>query len=937
MLFYTVNAMSDAQWDSLWNTFHELLELPGPDRQAALDQLRSDDPDLHQELVRLLAAHDAESPSPLDRSLEPLSGLAAGLAGQSVGPWRLEHEVGRGGMGAVYLAHRADGTFARQVAIKFVARHRDEDSRRRFQTERELLGRLKHPLIAGVIDAGETDEGIPYLVMEWVDGLPLDEYCERHRVSIPERLRLFVGICQAAHLAHQNLVVHRDLKPSNVLVTNEGEPRLLDFGIAQPLDAQLGDRTRQQMTPDYASPEQMRGEPVSTAADVYALGVMLYESLSGRKPFELASASLADMVNAICESDPPAPSSVARNPEPLRGDLDAIVRTAMARDPARRYPSAQALADDLERHLKRQPVIARPPGRWYRLSRFVARHRVGVTLSSLALVTLLGFSLVLLRQSRELSVALASAEAQTAQSRAAFRFLTDLLLEADPERNLGAPLTVVDVLDQGAVRLMQEFRNQPLLRAELAETVGQVYLHLGQHDQSREFFELALADAPGSPASLSGIAAALALDGDPGAAEQLQRQAISTLDAAGEVAQAAEARLALAATLQAQSRLEEAEQVLSEALAVPRIDPLAAARARIRLGALRWGQGRLDLAAAEYQRALVSFRDNLGDEHPETARAHFALGAAHHRLGEYQIARNHYARALALRRAVYGQQHPLVARSLESLGALEYDAGDAAAARPLLEEALTMRGALSPDAPAASSGALNNLALVLHDLGRFDEAESRYREALAMNQATFADPHEVVAGNFNNLGLLALDRGQPENALPLFEQAVEIYREVFDQGHPTGGYSAHFLGRTYLALRDYDKARSWLNQAVELRRNLRGGRHPQLADTLVWRSHLNALDDALDEGLDDAREALDIRTELLEANDWRLAEARFQLGLLQGMSGYADGEALRRQGLEDMQRIRGTKDWRTRALVARQYQMLCEQGWDVRGADCAVR
>ncbi|MEM9181520.1 MAG: tetratricopeptide repeat protein [Pseudomonadota bacterium] len=915
--------MTDPRWEKLWAIYHEVVDLPPDLRSEALARACGEDAGLRAELERLLAADDDDSP--LDRPPAQLFELAANLEGRDIGPWRLDQELGRGGMGAVYLAHREDGAYRQQVAIKFMARHRDEDARRRFLTERALLARLDHPCIARLIDAGETPDQMPYLVMEYVDGTTCDRWCQAPSRTTRERLELFKKICEAVQFAHQNLVVHRDLKPGNVLVTQDGQPKLLDFGIARPLnEGSDGTVTRHAMTPDFASPEQVRGDQVTTVSDVYSLGVLLYVTLSGVKPYSLADAALAQVVKSICDDEPPLPSQAAsgRLAERLTGDLDAIVSRAMAKRPAERYGSAQELADDISRHLNDLPVTARRPSRMYRLGRFVRRHRLGVTAGVTAALALIVLSGSLFFQGRQLSAALVQSEAQTRRSNAAFEFLADLLLQADPETSQGNPLTVAQVLDQGAQRLVTRFEDEPLLKSELAQTVGQVYLHLGELSAAEEFFQQALAVDPESPAALAGMALVQDGRGDPAAGEQLQRQVIEILSETGDSGALAEARLRLAALLQAQSKLGAAEEEMTAALATPRVDPLAAARARIRLGSLRWAQGDIAESAQQYREALATFRDQLGDQHHETARARFALASALHRQGEYALAETNYRQSLVTREGIYGPDHPLVARVLEGLGGLLYDAGRAEESLPVSRRALAIQQALHGEEAPRTALALNNLALAEHDLGRFALAMDHYQQALSINRTTYGPRHARVAANQNNVGLIHLDLGEPEAALQPFGEALTIHQEILPDDHPALAYSAHFLGRSYLQLGQLSEAEGWLEEAVTRRARLRNGEHPQLADSLIWRSVLRMKLGRTMMALKDAERALAIRQENLESGDWRLAEATLTAAAIAWQANTPDGEAVKR-AITQLNESRGPDDWRVVEITRRLAGVLC--------------
>ncbi len=344
------------RWEEVKHIFATVVDLPREHRTEVLDDRCGQDVALRAEVESLLRAHDTAGDFIERPAVLSTLGPDASLHGRTIGPYRLEKEVGRGGMGAVYLAVRADDEYRKLVAVKVVKRGMDTDEIvTRFRRERQTLANLEHPNIARLIDGGTTDDGLPYFVMEFVEGRPLDDYCEEHRLSRNDRLRLFRVVCGAVQFAHRNLVVHRDLKPENILVTSDGTPKLLDFGISTVLSADLGQSAISEtrpaerlLTPDYASPEQLRGEPVSTATDVFSLGVMLYELLSGSHPFRRPDRPAYAVETAICEEDPPRPG--------LGADLDAIVMTAIRKEPSQRYGSALELDEDVRRYLEALPA-----------------------------------------------------------------------------------------------------------------------------------------------------------------------------------------------------------------------------------------------------------------------------------------------------------------------------------------------------------------------------------------------------------------------------------------------------------------------------------------------------------------------------------------------------------------------------------------------------
>ncbi|MFG0320260.1 MAG: serine/threonine-protein kinase, partial [Planctomycetota bacterium JB042] len=524
--------MPPDRWDRLEAIFHDALERRAEERDAFVEAASGGDRGLAEEVRRMLAADaDAEglvapSPGALARKIATSAVLEVG---ERLGAWRVVRPIASGGMGSVFLAERDDRRFEQRVAIKVIRRELvAEGTTERFRRERRLLARLRHPNVARLLDGGETDDGRPYLVMEHVDGEPIDAYCDGRRLAIERRIELFRDVCAAVDEAHRNLVVHRDLKPSNILVTADGTPKLLDFGIAKLLeepDDLEPDLTRtgnRPMTPGYASPEQVRAEPTTTATDVYSLGVVLYELLTGQRPYGPTVTGGYELERAICETTPTRPSDAvaapsvgsperppdaagrlrSSRPEALRrrlaGDLDNIVLRAMQKDPTRRYPSAGALGDDLRRHLLDLPVAARPDSVAYRARKFVKRNRLAAAMIGVAATAVIGGTAGAVRWAvvaeRERERAAEAAEGERLQSdrfRAVNAFLGDLLSAASPA-GLGTDVPVGAVLDRAAARIDDEL-DDPSVEMDVRLTIGRTYSAIGRHADAALHFEAALA------------------------------------------------------------------------------------------------------------------------------------------------------------------------------------------------------------------------------------------------------------------------------------------------------------------------------------------------------------------------------------------------------------------------------------------------------------
>ena len=685
------------QWKEIEALFEEALQHP-PERRVAWLKKTCKDPAIREEVSLLLAAHERAS-GILDTSPFPLVAAFADqipVAPQRIGPYRLVQEIGRGGMGTVYLATRDDDQFEQNVAIKVLRPGLDtQDLVQRFLAERQILATLHHPGIAQLYDGGVTGDGRPYFVMEYIRGEPITNYCNAQRLSVKARLHLFTQAVRAVQYAHRNLVVHRDIKPSNMLVTSEGNVKLLDFGIAKLLDPgavpapfPLTQTGAPLMTPEYASPEQVRGEPISTASDVYQLGVVLYELLTGHRPYALSGRSPSEIERVICEEPPPPPSttinrarttsaephpedtspkhishtrrtSPARLQKQLRGELDTILLTALRKEPERRYDSAAQLEEDIKRYLDRRPLIARPDTLGYRARKFIGRHRWGAAATFVILVLLLGYATTVTIQARQIAQERDRAQMEAVKTLHVKAFLIDLLDEAE-EAALGEEITALDdVLAEGAERIRLDLSDHPEIRAEMLSALGAVYQRLERYDAARPLFAEALTARRSRfgdvheevASSLQDLARLEHQANNPVRAETLYREALTlqrTLYGPDHIA-VAEAKNHLATLLVEQGHMEEAARLYTEAL--PVYQQVAGeghgqtARLAQRLGRLRLEQDDPAKAAMLFREALVLQQRRLSENDPRLAEIRSDLGAALVKLQRYNKAEDHLLEA----------------------------------------------------------------------------------------------------------------------------------------------------------------------------------------------------------------------------------------------------------------------------------------------------
>lgn len=823
--------MNPERWQLLKQYFHEAEALGGDQRTAYIQRVCGDDMHLRRELEELLEANDEAPPLLEQNPMLLLHGGAqaheASLEGTRIGSYRIHEVIGRGGMGSVYRAQRADGQFQQEVALKVVRRGLDtEDILSRFRYERQILASLDHPHIASLIDGGMTKDGRPYFVMEYVDGQPLTDYCDTNRLTTPQRLALFRTVCRAVQYAHQNLIIHRDLKPSNILVTAEGTVKLLDFGIAKLLtEEQVGDdqtvadvpvtRTGWQlMTPEYASPEQVRGGRITTATDVYQLGVLLYELLTGQRPYRLPSRMRDEIGRVIMQEEPTRPSTLVADTgkevgaarrvstEQLRrelsGDLDNIVLMALKKDPGERYSTVELLAEDIRRHLGGLPVVAHRDSVAYRLGKFIRRNRVGVSAAALVLVSLVGGLAGTMWQAQVAAAERdrAQLEARKAQQTAAF--LVDLFEASDPQQQQGDEQTARELLEAGEAKITRELADQPAVRAALLSVMGQVYHNMGRYGQAEALLREALSvqqaiqRAPDATVAETKryLAELYRAQGAYAAADslladvlRLQQQVLG--DEHAEIALTLRAQ---AGVYEGQGRMDQAEQAFRRALAMQErlleVDDPEVSVTMNNLAVLLQQKG--DYAEAEryYQLSLAEGQRILGEDHPSNLETAYNIGHLLYTLGDVDAADSIYRAVLPRYRAVYGGQHPDVAFLLNSQASVLYDLGDEAGTEAAYQEALAIYRATVSETSPDLLRVLNNYGWFLGAVKQDYPASAEvFAEVLAIRREILPDPHPDIALSLHNLASVYHRMDHPRAAVPLLEEALVHFNATLPDGH----------------------------------------------------------------------------------------------------------------------------------------------------------
>ena len=777
-----------------------VLDLDDEARHAYLEQ-HCTDATIREQALKLCRA-DSHNGGALDQSMDRLAACLLpedaapkpALMGHRIGAYRITAMLGEGGMATVWLAERCDGGFNQQVAIKCLkASLAGPELERRFSRERQILASLEHPGIARLLDGGVSEEGVAYIVMERVEGESLINWCLARNLSVARRLRLFADVCAAVQYAHQNLVVHRDLKPANILVNQAGQPRLLDFGVAGLLDdtaTEQPDTRSVAMTPEYAAPEQWLGKSVGVAADVYALGVILCELLSGRRP---AAAIHADSrpeqakmpSRLIMAADDVPRSSRKRRASRVRGDLDAIVLKALRDEPAQRYASVAHIADDIKRHLRHEPVAARRGNFAYRSTRFVQRHKAALAAILLIVAVLLGALVQGIHQVRQTQEALADSQAVRA-------FLTSLFESNRPAGAASELPTTRQLLDRGAARARNEFADNPALRMRMLATIGGIYRKLGQYQQARSLLEeaatlvLQQTAAVNDELRLDILRQRALLDADQGKLDDALRQLGEILT---EQRQAKTGPAQLATALRelgsVQSRLGQHENAIAlqrEAVGILRDQPVGVAfdfaGALNDLGVAFLRAGDDGQAIDTLQAALAESIKAYGPLHEGVSQTRSNLAIPLRRSGRYEEAEQLLRQAVEADARIYTEAHADAAQRLNNLGALLFVRDKPGAAEEVLQRALTMNRNVFGEHHPETANTEANLALAEYGLGRYDQAVSLQRAALAQFIATYGARHNSVAITQNNLARSLARHGKGKEARELAGQSLQLKQDL---------------------------------------------------------------------------------------------------------------------------------------------------------------
>ncbi|MBN2562462.1 MAG: tetratricopeptide repeat protein [Phycisphaerae bacterium] len=844
----------------------------------------------------------------------PVGGAAVrvGSPPDRVGPYRLLEVLGRGGFGVVHLAEQTE-PIRRRVALKILKLGMDtREVVARFEAERQALAMMEHPNVAKVFDAGATEQGRPYFVMEHVPGVPITDYCDRHTLDTKQRLDLFIQVCDALQHAHQKGIIHRDLKPTNVLVMlqdGRAVPKVIDFGLAKAISHRLTERTiyteQGQLigTPEYMSPEQaeMTGLNVDTRTDIYSLGVLLYELLVGALPFDskyLREAGFAEIQRIIREDEPPKPSvrlsrlgastsTVAqkRHTDPpslaveLRGDLDWITMRCLEKDRTRRYSSASELAADIRRHLNHEPVLASPPSAMYRLKKFIRRHYVGVA-GGVAVAAALVLGII-----GTATMAVVASQRRDTAIRA----------QADAERA------------RDATRQQYESAERARRETEAARQAEAQHRNLAEQARMAEEEQRKLAESNAETARQEAARAE--------AVNQFLLEMLASVDPAK----------AKGRELTVRDVLDEASRKIEAGSFKDQPDIEAAVRSTI--GQTYMALGLYPDAEPHLTAALEVSRRHLGEKHAHVAMHMNSLGAFLQATGEYDRAESLYRESLSMLRELVGEEHVDVARVLSSLASLLHDRGDYAGAESLCREALAVQRKLLGDEHPAVADSLNTLGVLVELMGRFDEAERLHREALAMRRRLLGDLNPSVATSINNLACLLHTKGDYAGAASLFRESLEMRRKLLGDAHPDLAVNLSNLAQSLERQGDIAGAESLHREAVAMWRKIHGDEHPKVATALnnLAATLCTKGDYAAAESVH--REALAMQRKLLGDLDPAVATSLHNLALTLSYQGdYAGAEPLCRESLSIFRKLLGDEHVAVATSLNLLAKMLSAQG-----------
>lgn len=804
--------MNSEQWGKIEALVDEALKKPVHERMAFIEESCKNTPDLKKEVLEFLD-YISESDGWLEDSGEYKRAIfedltddinhlnySESIIGNKVGAYTLTRELAKGGMGTVYLAKRTDGVFEHEVAIKKVNPGSiNEDTIERFKRERNILANLNHPHIAQIFDGGVTDKGIPYCVMEFVDGVSVTEYCKNNNLDLTQRLNLFIQILQAVQHAHENLVIHHDIKPANILVKNDGQVKILDFGISKLIRGNSQEENeqyhKQLLTIKYASPEQIKNEYITTATDIYSLGLVLYEMLTHNIPYNFGECNYFEINKIILNSEPIIPSQNIAPEANIRarqisGELDAVIMKAIHKNPEKRYRSVTTFWNDLINFKKNKPVSTYEDSLTYRTQKLIQRNKIGFTLSTVIFALILFFSVF---YTLSITDQKEQAQFEAAKAEEISDFLIQLFEASDPSNNIGNTFTTRELLDNGLAQI-ENLQNQPLMQARLFDITGQVYRNIGLYDEAQQQIVEAIQIRE----------------------NKLGENHPLTLSS----------RHNLGLVLNDMGLFQEAaslfEQVYEDRRSIYGREHIDVASTQAFWAFSLRRQGKYEIAEQMARESLEIFRNELGLNHLQTLDNINKLAITLHNKGNYGEAEEYYKEVLDLRKQKLGELHPQVAKSYNNLASLYLNTGRFHEALELMKKALSIHkhlyGEFHPNIALVS----NNMGLVHTKLGNYEKADSLFNYAIDMRTVLLGNDHVNTAISYFTKANLMLEMQYPDSAIGLFEKANKILNKELSEDHSFSAQAMLGIGRGLAQKGNFEEAQSYFSSGIERIREIHG-------------------------------------------------------------------------------------------------------------------
>lgn len=953
--------MKSQRWEKIQEIFETALKIEPSERESFLKNTCAEDNELFEEISSLLKADDDSKSILAGAALDVVNtnffdDLSRELSaeGKQIGQYRLLKRIAAGGMGAVYLAERIDGQFDHKVAVKLIKPGMDsEQIIKRFQNERQILANLDHPNIAQLLDGGLMEGNLPYFTMEYVEGEPIDEYCDKNQLTIKERLDLFRTVCDAVQYAHRNLVIHRDLKPGNILVTSDGTVKLLDFGIAKVFgddeDAlQMSALTQQGlkvMTPEYASPEQVQGKIVTTSTDIYSLGVILYQLLTGKHPFQLKEKSQSQIEQIILEEIPTKPSTIIRKysdsenqlgvensnniigqnrklnlnklKKELSGDLDTICLMALRKEPERRYSSPEQLSQDINRFLTGRPISALRDSISYRSRKFIKRHKASVVA---AIVSFIIINTLVFYYTYQLAVERDRAKLEAEKALQVSDFLTKLFEVSDPSQSKGEKITARELLDSGTERIETELAELPEIQAELYNVIGKVYMSLGLYSKSQILLEKALeinkkvyGEFHNTIANTNNILGQLYhVKGDYEASGKYYNIALSIFDKlSGEFDELKSAVIFnKASVVHDIGNYDLADSLYRKSVEL-RTDIFSEQSNEVAvsltgLAKLLNDKADYDNSEKMYKKALKIKREILGDLHPSVTQTMVDLGYLYEVLGRWSESEKLFRESLELDIKMLGENHPNITSNWFSLGSLLHNMGKYDEAEYFLKKALTgdIKN-LGMNHPYVALDQ-NNLAGVMNARGYIDEAERLYREALRLQRKVLGDEHPEVATTTSNLGMVFLKKGLLDSAEILSKRSLDLRKKILGEEHPHVSISMNHLANVYIKKKDYQRAGELYEDALEMQQRLMGDENIRVVVPMLSLASFKVETGDTLKAEKIFRKAVNISEKAFPAGHPNISNTLYELGeLLNDKKEYSEAEKVLKRSLDIRKAVYG--------------------------------